>query len=186
MLTIVIPAVKHAWNEATNKFVSIPETTLNLEHSLISISKWEMKYHKVYISKRKKTDEETLDYIRFMTINKVNDYVYYFLTDENIKAIKEYIADPMTALVFPEEDNGSGPFTNSNKVMSNETIYYLMISYGIPIEFQKWHINKLLALLKVFELRNKPKDKRHRNTKNLASHYAKLNAERRAKYNSKG
>nr|DAG59420.1 MAG TPA: hypothetical protein [Caudoviricetes sp.] len=156
MLTIVIPTME-LFIEQTSEFISIPQTTLRLEHSLISISKWERKWHKAYLKKEQKSYEENIDYIRCMTITQnVNPSVYYALTTDNLISINKYINDPMTAVWFPKED--ATPNTEAD-VLTNEVIYYTMIKLGIPMEFEKIHLNALLALIKVFEIKDAPKKK---------------------------
>jgi hypothetical protein len=157
MLTITVPAGKFR-DEKNNDVVYSKETVLNLEHSLLAISKWESKYHKPYLKTELKTEAEARYYIKCMTINKVSDdKVYWALTAENIEAIDKYIHDPMTAVTFVEKEkekskdskkNNKKKEKNINKYTS-EYIYYLMISYGIPHEFEKWHIERLFALLHI-------------------------------------
>jgi len=157
MLTITVPEGQF-WDEKNNKFVYSKETVLNLEHSLISISKWESKYHKPYLYTKSKTESESRYYIKCMTVNKVSDdKVYWALTADNIEAIDKYIHDPMTAVVFDKkekekDDNKQSKTKKTNSDINkytSEYIYYLMISYGIPHEYEKWHIERLLTLLRI-------------------------------------
>lgn len=178
MLKITIPE-NEMWDEANNKFVSIKETTLSLEHSLVSISKWESKYKKSFISSKDKTPEELLDYIKFMTLTQnVPDTAYAFLTRDNIEEINNYIGDPMTATTI--SDNGK----RSREIITSELIYYWMFANQIPKECEKWHINRLMTLIGVFGAKNAP-DKKMTKAQ-TAKRYAALNAQRRAKLHSKG
>ena len=185
MLRITVPAVEESelWDEATETFVKNPgvkEQTLQLEHSLISISKWESKWCKPFISKDEKTDEETIDYIRCMTINQnVDPSVYDHLTTDNLKDIRDYINAPMTATTVREIKSN-----NSKEIVTSELIYYWMISLQIPVEFDKWHLNRLMTLIKVFNVKNTPPKKMSR--RELMSRNAALNAARRKQLNSKG
>ena len=185
MLRITVPAVEESelWDEATETFVKNPgvkEQTLQLEHSLISISKWESKWCKPFISKDEKTDEETIDYIRCMTINQnVDPSVYDHLTTDNLKDIRDYINAPMTATTVREIKSN-----NSKEIVTSELIYYWMISLQIPVEFDKWHLNRLMTLIKVFNVKNAPPKKMSR--RELMSRNAALNAARRKQLNSKG
>ena len=146
---IVIPARDDLWDAAHERFVNMKEHTLVLEHSLISISKWEQKWKKPFISDKPRSYEESYDYIRCMTLNQVDDMVYNFLTPENLQEIEEYMADPMTATTFSDmQQHGK------KEVITSEIIYYQMISFGIPIEFEKWHFNRLVALIRVFAIKN--------------------------------
>lgn len=156
------------------------ETKLVLEHSLVSVAKWEAKWHKPYISSEK-TTEETIDYVRCMTITQnVDPKVYSVLTAENLNDIAEYIQDTQTATVLRENPNAR----HSHEVVTAELIYYWMISYNIPIEFQKWHLNRLLMLIRVFNFKNAPPKKM--STSQLLERNAALNKARREKWHSKG
>lgn len=181
MLTITIPAIE-GFNDETQEFVDIAkEQTLQLEHSLVSISKWESKWHKPFISKEEKTEEETIDYIRCMTITQnVDPDVYNRLSHSNIKEINKYIDNPMTATTF----RGDSSKSNNREIITSELIYYWMVSYNIPVEFQKWHLNRLLTLIRVCNIKNTPPKKRGK--KDIASEYAALNAARKKKLNTKG
>ena len=128
------------FNERTNEFIEVPEQIIEMEHSLISISKWESKWKKAYLSSRKKTYEELIDYMKCMTITKnVREEVYKCLTNSQIEEINNYISDPMTASCFMMDGDSS---TISKDVVTSELIYYWMISFNIPFECQKWHLNK--------------------------------------------
>ena len=178
MLTITIPE-QELFNELTNEFVSTKARTIQLEHSLVSISKWESKWNKPFLSKDEKTIEQTLDYIQCMTITQnIDPMVYRFLTDDNIRDINDYIDAPMTATTFP--DKGS----ISREIITSEVIYYWMISLNIPMECQKWHLNRLLTLIRVCNVKNAPAKKMSR--KEIMNRNAALNAARRKKLNSKG
>lgn len=180
MLTITVPGVE-TFNEVTQEFITTKDTTLCLEHSLVSLSKWESKWHKPYMTDKPKTSEETIDYIKCMTITKnVNPEVYSCLTKANIDAIEAYIRDPMTATTFVDKKGGKG----SNEGITSELIYYWMVSLNIPVEFQKWHINRLLTLIRVCNIKNDPGKKMSK--RETASKYAQLNAARRKKLNTKG
>lgn len=180
MLEITLPAYE-GWDEKKQEFVSLKEQILRLEHSLVSLSKWESKYHKTFISKEPKTYEETLDYIKFMTLTQnVGAEVYDRLTSKDLEKINEYIADPMTATVIHDQSKGSA----NREVMTAEVIYYYMIALNIPVEFQKWHLNRLLTLIKMCNIKNSPPKKR--SAQSVINHYAALNAARRQQLNSKG
>jgi hypothetical protein len=142
--------IDEMYDEETNRFISFKPQTLILEHSLVSISKWESKWHKMFLETNNKTGEEFLDYIRCMTINKdVNPFAYYALSQKNIDDIVKYMDDPMTASSV-NTFGRSGP----HERVSSELIYYWMFTYGIPIEVEKWHINRLLMLIKIFSRKN--------------------------------
>lgn len=180
MKEITIKGSTELFDSTTNTFYSIPGQTIALEHSLVSISKWESKWHKPYLSNDQKTVEETLDYIRMMTITKnVDPRLYYLLTDENMQEISDYINDPMTATWF-SKTNDNRP---SHRIVTSELIYYWMISLNIPMECQKWHLNRLLTLIRVCNAENNPK-KMGKGAE--ASQRAMLNKARRRAHGSRG
>lgn len=179
MLTIVIPSGEQ-YDPVNNLFINTKEQTLTLEHSLVSVSKWEAKWHKPFISKENKTLEETIDYIKCMTITQnVDPNVYNFIDNDIIKRVYKYIDAPMTATTFSKDN--SPP---SREIITSELIYYWMISLNIPVEFQKWHLNRLLTLIKVCSIKNSPKKKMSK--RELMSRNRTLNASRRKNLNSRG
>lgn len=180
MLQIVVPPGE-LYDERRQEFLTMDkEQILQLEHSLVSISKWESKWHKAFLGKEDKTTEEIIDYVRCMTLNKnVNPIVYKLLTKKNIEEINNYIQDPMTATTFSNERKGT-----NREILTNEIIYYYMIAFGIPSEYQKWHLNKLMTLIKVCDIKNQSPKKMNR--KEVMSRNAALNAARRKRLNSKG
>lgn len=180
MLQITIPAVE-LFDESKNEFVSTKEQTLQLEHSLVSLDKWESKWCKPFLSKKDKTPEELLDYVKCMTITQnVDPKVYYFLTDDNLREINSYIEAPMTATTFSDDKNGK----KNREIVTAELIYFWMITLNIPFECRKWHLNKLLTLVKVCNIKNQPPKKTSK--KDLLSRNAALNAARRKQLNTSG
>lgn len=177
MLKLVIPAAEY-WDSSKNEFRTIKAAELSLEHSLISISKWEAKWKKPYLSRDKKTSEEMLDYIRCMTLSSdVDPAVYYRLNNEQINVISEYINDPMTATTFSEKGH------SSRRIITSELIYCWMINLNIPVQFEKWHLNRLMTLIRVCGEENNPKKM---NKKDIYNQNKSLNAARRARMHSKG
>lgn len=182
MLTITIPAAE-LWDEEKQEFVDVKEQTLRMEHSLVSISKWESKWTRPFFSNEKMTLEETIDYIRCMTITQnVDPDVYQYLTTKNIEQIEEYMKAPMTATTFSNITKSKGG--SRAEQITAELIYYWMIALNIPLEFQKWHINKLLTLIRVCEIKNEPPKKMSK--REMANRNAALNAARRKRLNTKG
>ena len=180
MLEINIAPIE-LWDEKNEEFIQIKGGKLVLEHSLVSMSKWEAKWMKPFLSSKEKTIEETIDYVHFMTVSKnVDERVYEYLSDENIRAINEYINQPMTATWFHEEKGGG----KSNEQITSELVYYWMICFNIPFECQKWHLNRLLMLIRICNAENKPPKKRSK--RDLYRHHAEVNAANRKKFNSKG
>lgn len=180
MLTIIVPA-REGFDERTETFIQTKEQVLTLEHSLVSISKWESKWKKPFLSKEEKTRPETIDYIKCMTLTQnVDPNVYYFLTADNFKAIEEYVGDSMTATWFSEDPNAS----KNSEIITAEIIYYWMIAFNIPFECQKWHLNRLLTLIRVCNIKNAPAKKMSKN--DIYNRNRNLNAARRRALNSRG
>ena len=181
MLQLVVPMEPEMWDEV-NEVVIPPKTvTLQLEQSLVSLSKWESKWCKPFLSNKGLTDEESLDYIKCMVISKnVNPEVFDHFTKDNVKAVIDYINAPMTATTFSKESNGK----TNKEIVTSELIYYWMIAYNIPSEYQKWHLNRLLTLIRVCGIKNAPPKKMGKGE--IMRNNAALNAARRAKLHSKG
>lgn len=176
MLKITIKSTE-LFDHVKEEFFNVDGQTIELEHSLVSISKWESKWKKPYINTDKSTDEFR-DYVRCMTITQdVNPMIYYALTSDDIKAIQEYIKDPMTATTIQESRK------TSRNIITNELIYYWMTLLGIPMECQFWHLNRLFTLIKVADAKKNPKKMTKRQ---IAEQNKRRNAERRKKLNSKG
>lgn len=180
MLQITVPSSER-WDEAKEEFVYTDGQTLQLEHSLVSLSKWESKWCKPFLSSKNLSDEEILDYIQCMTVTpNVQPEVYFGLTTENLSQVLQYINAPMTATTFREDNNGK----RNREVITAEIIYYSMVAYGIPFECETWHLNRLLTLIRVCKIKNEPPKKR--SSKDIMSEYAAINAARRKAHNSKG
>lgn len=183
MLELTIPDTE-MWDEEHRKFVTQRGATIHLEHSLISVSKWESIHQKAFLGREDKTVDETIDYVRCMTLDKnIPKEVYQCVTDDNIKAVNEYIANPYSATKF--FDSRMHKTTAMPKdTMTSEVIYYLMFAYSIPKECEKWHLNRLLTLLRVFDIKSNPQKKMSR--RDIANQNRRLNEERRRKLHTKG
>lgn len=180
MLYIVIPGMEY-WDESKNEFVNTKEQSLQLEHSLISISKWESKWCKPFLHTPNISNEELIDYVRCMTLTKnVDSSVYDRLTDNNMLQIKQYIESPMTATTFSDKDKGKG----NKKIITSEVIYQWMVSLNIPFECQKWHLNRLITLIRVCNVENEPK--KNMSKKDIMSRNRALNNARKNKLNTRG
>lgn len=183
MLEITLPAIEY-WDEKKEEFVIAKKSiTLQFEHSLISLSKWESKYCKPFLGRHEKTDEEILDYIKCMTLTqnvKEETFDRLFRTRDALDKINEYINAPSTATTF--SDNSPGK--NNGEQITSELIYYWMVALTIPPEYQKWHLNRLLTLIRVCNIKNQPQKKMKPQDVNARN--AALNAERLRKLNAKG
>lgn len=191
MLEIVVPGTKDDWDPVKEEFVSREPCRLRLEHSLISISKWEAKWHIPFLDNNSNiTDEQLRDYIRCMTLTQnVDPDVYNHLTLENMNEIQAYISDPMTATWFGNNvegiQEGKG---HSKQVVTSELIYYWMIAQSIPVEFEKWHLSRLMTLIQVCSIKNKEAQggQKKMNKNQIYNQNKSLNAARRAKLHTKG
>lgn len=181
MLSIEIPE-REFYDESTETFSTLKRTVLNLEHSLISISKWESKWHVPFFNSEKDY-EQTIDYIKCMTLNKEikeDSLIYKSLTRKDIEAINAYITDPMTATKINDTPGGR----NQPQVVTSELIYYWMVSFNIPSSYEKWHINRLMMLIRVCSEESKPKKKMTK--REIMAQNKALNAARKARLHTKG
>ena len=173
---------KEFWNQEKEEFVNTKGITLRLEHSLISVSKWEAKYKRPFLSDGPKTLQETYDYISFMSLDRnVNMTELEGITEEDYKKILDYIHDPMTATKITQNAKNK---QSSNHVLTSEEIYYDMTALNIPFECEKWHLNRLLTLIQIASIKNEPPKKMSKSE--IHRQNAELNKARRAKYRSKG
>lgn len=157
------------------------ERTITLEHSLVSLSKWESKWCKPFLTNADKTDEELIDYFRCMTITQnVDPNIYYCLTRQNIQEITDYMNSPHTATTIKSR----GPARRSREQVTAELIYYWMVAFRIPFECQKWHLNRLITLIRICEIKNqKPKK---RSQRDVLNEYAAINEANKTRFNTKG
>ena len=181
MLRIEIPISPEGWDAEKEEFVESKVQTLQLEHSLVSLSKWESKWCKPFFSTDDKTYEEVLDYIKCMTLTQnVKPEVYKYLTEKNITEITDYINAPMTATTFNETSTkGRG-----RDIITSELIYYWMIQLNIPFECEKWHLNRLLTLIQVCSIKNSPKKKMSK--AEILARNRELNTQRKRNIGTKG
>ena len=181
MLRLTVTIVPEQWDSKNERFIPPKVKTLQLEHSLVSLHKWESKWHKPFFSKVEKTTEETIDYIKCMTLTQnVDDDVYNHLSQQNVDEVVAYIENPMTATTI--SDNGSKK--KSNEIITAEVIYCAMFQHKIPFECRKWHLNQLMTLIRVCDIKTSPPKKMSR--AETMRHNAELNARNRERFKSKG
>ena len=179
MITISVQG-DELFNERTGEFITIPSKTIQMEHSLISISKWESKWKIPFLDGKQKTRAQTLDYYRCMTITpNVDPLVYSGITPEQDRKILEYINDPMTATTIKKQGRRGG-----REIITSELIYYWMTAMNIPFECERWHLNRLFTLIEIASVKNQPTKKMSR--KDTMAQNRALNAARRAKSGSTG
>ena len=172
---------KECFDEEKNQFYYIKGGLFTLEHSLLSVSEWEKKYHKSFTDSEK-TAEETIDYIKMMVVEGDPDALIEGLTQKKVDEIQAYISDPMTATVISEEEENEIANKNkSHKFTTSEEIYSWMCAQNIPFECEKWHLNRLIILIKLCAINNKPKDnkKKRMTSSDLALRRAKMEAARK-------
>lgn len=170
------------FNERTREFIPAGENiVVELEHSLVSLSKWESEYQKPFLSKGEKTVDELLGYLNAMVLTpNVGPEIFKKCTQRNIDEIQWYIDSPQTATTFGSMPESRGP----GEVITSELIYYWMVAFTIPWEAQYWHLNRLFALIRICNIKNgKPKKMSRRE---MAERNARLNAERKAKLGTSG
>ena len=181
MLQLVIALSPEGWDDEKEEFVEPKTEVLTLEHSLVSISEWEAKWCKPFLSKADKTDEEIVDYAKCMTLTpNVDPDIYNYLTTKHITQIYDYINAPMTATTFNNNRNEK----TSREIITSELIYYWMIALNIPTDYRTWHLNRLLTLIRVCNIKNAPPKKMSQ--REIMSRNAALNEARRKQFNSMG
>ena len=179
MLQITIPEIE-MYDELNEEFIEIPETVLRLEHSLVSVSKWEAKWKKPFLDQKPKTDAETRDYVRCITLTQnVDTKVYLGLGHDQMEQINQYINTEQTATWFSKDAKPP-----SREIVTSELLYYVMCAYQIPWEAQKWHLSRLLTLIRIASIKNQPEKKMPKNA--VLSRNRALNAARRKKHHTKG
>lgn len=180
MLKIIIEG-DELWNEKTEEFSSVNDLEIELEHSLVSLSKWESKYQKPFLSVNDKTPKELFDYLEFMIITPNVDLgVLYQCSQKVIDEIQEYIDSPQSATTFGRMPERRGP----GEVITSELIYYWMVAFTIPFECQYWHLNRLFSLIRICNIKNSKPQKMSRHE--LAMRNRELNAQRRKELGTKG
>lgn len=191
-LDIFIPAQEDFWDEENERFISTKSCTLTLRHSLISISEWESRWEIPFLSVNEKTNEQLIDYIKCMTVTQcVDPNVYLFIPVYELARIQAYIDDDHTATFFNDSKNGKKK--PEKKILTSEVIYYYMITLGIPVQFEKWHLGRLMTLIKVCNELNKEQDPKYKKRKltvkeqqQLAIDYDAINERRKRELGTKG
>lgn len=179
MLKIIVPAAELF--DGAGEFLYTKEQTLQLEHSLVSLSKWESKWRRPFLTQGPKTMEELIDYVRCMTLTQnVDPNIYRAISAGLLNEIAAYNSAPMTATTFPKNRKKG----MNSEVVTAEVIYYWMFYYGISIECQKWHLNRLLTLIDVFVAKGQKPQKIPQSE--LLAQRRELNAARRKKWNTRG
>ena len=180
MLTIIVPGIE-MFDEETQEFTTQGDFILELEHSLVSLSKWEGIHEKPFLGESSKTAEELIDYIKAMTLtHRVPEDVYLKLSSSNIESVNAHINAKMTATWFSEMPGAP----KSREVITAELIYYWMTVFTIPFTCETWHLNRLFTLIRICNIKqSKPKKMGRAET---AARNRELNARRKAQLGSTG
>ena len=183
MLTVIIEP-SELWDEVNERFIQFKDRiTLELEHSLVSVSKWESKFRKPFLSNNEKSQEEIAGYFEAMIISgEVPENMALRWSDENIIQINEYMSSEQSATTFSEtaEQKAAG----RSEIVTSELIYFWMVSYQVPIECENWHLNRLFALLRICNIKNTPPKKR--SASEIARERREINARRKAELGTTG
>lgn len=168
--------LKEWYDENDLKFVST-KFRVNLEHSLVSVSKWESVWEKSFLGKEEKTNDETISYVRLMVLDEdIAPEVFQKLIENHLGEIQDYIKAPMSATKLYTNPNSA----ESRETVTSELIYYWMLSLNVPVQFERWHFNRLITLIRIINLKNSPKKKMSLNDRRA------LNRQRQAKYKTRG
>jgi hypothetical protein len=180
MLKLLVPGVEY-FNEETETFETVGDFELELEHSLISLSKWESKYKKPFLGKGEKTPQEIFGYIESMILTPIYpEDLFLRLNQKLLDNITEYIESTESATTFGRMPDRRGP----GEIITSELIYYWMVAFNIPFECERWHLNRLFALIRICNIKNSKQRKMSRNE--IATRNRELNAQRKAQYNTTG
>lgn len=168
------------FDEENQEFTKSAGTWIRLEHSLVSLSKWESKYQKPFLENNNKTSEEVIDYVAFMLLGQMDAFTLDILTEEDIQRIQSYIESPQSATTF-----GALPKTQAyrGETVTSELIYYWMVAYNIPFSCEDWHLNRLLSLIRICNVKNSNKKM---SKAEIAARNRELNAKRRAELGTSG
>lgn len=180
MLTITVGA-DDVFDESTGKFGTHGGEELQLEHSLVSLSKWEAIHEKAFLGVSQKTPEELFSYIECMVLtpNPPKDFLLR-LSKENVEEINAYIERKMTATWFSD----LAPKARNQDVVTAELIYYWMTAFSIPFECENWHLNRLFTLIRICNLKQGKPKKMSRSE--IGRRNRELNAQRKAQLGTKG
>lgn len=180
MLRILVSA-EEIYNEETQEFTKVGGTTLEMEHSLLSLSKWESKFQKPFLDQVEKTSEEVLAYIYMMILTEdVSEDIIMQLSNENIQQIKDYIDSSQSATIFYDTQQRPG----KKETITSELVYYWLLSFNIPFECESWHLNRLFSLIRICGIKNSSDNKMSK--KETAAYNKALNEQRRAQLGTSG
>lgn len=181
MLEIIVPEVE-AFDETTSEFKEVfPAIKLDLEHSLVTLSKWEKKYKKPFLTDKEKTPEEVFGYVEAMIMTpSYPPNILQRMSQDNLDQINAYIESSESATTFRDMPKKTGP----NEIVTSELIYYWMTAFSIPAEYETWHLNRLFSLIRIASIKNSKPTKQSR--REAAEDRRKANEARRAQFNTTG
>lgn len=181
-IVVTIPD-QEGWDSEKEEFINIKGCTIRMKHSLLSISKWEMKWKKPFLKPGyQMTEEETVDYYKCMTITQnVDPGVYEFISPLDKRRIADYISTPLSAY-SPVNKKGGG----SKKPIVSERLYFWMTAYNIPSSYEKWHLSRLINLLEIAAEENSPDKSKKMPTGEIYRQNHELNQMRRKAMHTRG
>ena len=180
MLTLLVKS-EEFYDEQNEEFTSVPDVILELEHSLLSLSKWESKFKKPFLGPNEKTLEETMGYVEAMVIsNNCDNSILNRLTSEHFLKINDYISSTESATTFNTNQKSRG----NSEIITSELVYYWMIAFNIPFECENWHLNRLFSLIQICNIKNTNQKKMPKNE--IAARNRALNEQRKAQLNTRG
>lgn len=172
------------YDEEKSEFIIKDGFTIHLEHSLLAISVWEQRFCKPFLGRGEKTKEETLGYVEAMILDEdYPDDVLDRMTPHHLSKVNDYVDSPATATTFSDLADKK-PSRGPSQVITSELIYYWMASANVPFECERWHLNRLFALLRIFDVKNSKQKKMSRSE--IASRNRALNEQRKAQLNTRG
>lgn len=169
------------FDEVDNTFSTVGDIVLDLEHSLISLSKWEAEFQKPFLGPGEKTTDEIMEYVHAMIMTQdVPGNIMKRFSADHLTKVNEYIESNQSATTFGQMPKTPG----RSEIITSELIYYWMVAFNIPFECEQWHLNRLFALIRICNVKQSKPKKMSRNE--IAARNRELNAQRKAQLGTTG
>lgn len=182
MLELHLPETEF-FDRANSKIIRVPEVTLHLKHSLLTLSKWETIWEIPFLGEGKKTTEQLYSYVNIMAGGDLDELTLSRLTSEHYEKLNAYLSSKQSATWFSESPNQR----RSTQTVTSELIYFWMTTYNIPFECENWPFPRLMNLIRIASIKNDPDaGKKKRNKSQMLSERAMLNKKRREQYGTTG
>lgn len=180
MITIDLGTLEY-YDSEKNEFVYEEGGKVRFEYSLKMLYEWEGKWKKAFLKGNKNlTTEEAVDFYIMMALDPIDKK---FMTGEAMETLSKYVNDPQTATTFADGQNGNTS-PSKGKIFTSEELYAMMITSNVPLDFENRNLNRLITILRVISVQNTPPKKMSKN--DIYRQNAALNAERKARLNTKG